>query len=374
MPHPNRKTAQRHSNFNNRKELERKGQDTGPQQAANAFINALGGSGGPVDPRLEELLKEIASWALTVKHSKLNTTFVPQRTDEFNSFTAQFSGHLPIGGTKETVVGNPMVKQLLHFRDGNYIHEADGPYHTVPVMFRVDSKALKEFNTIPNAEQISVSASALIPQIVLQSAAPKAEGSILLSQTDIYGERNYIDVTTVREQKNKVEADKTYKDAVGKQFLRLRNDEFAPGSDKYYGTDASGNKGFHEFPSLVTQVGETTKLYSEYECGMPIPAFSVVIIGSDGKIYLADNNDLTHVSKIIGISRTSGLIGDTIKVQTNGLLTSVNQNLIPNTSYFLGTTPGSLSTIPSTGFIQRLGVAKSSNELEMNLTVNIRRA
>ena len=85
-----------------------------------------------------------------------------------------------------------------------------------------------------------------------------------------------------------------------------------------------------------------------------------------GKAYLADKDTVVHLREPKYIASNTVVIGELVNLRKNGNLLHIPVwGLVPNVSYFIGNS-GIISTvIPTTGFIQKIGVAITDEKLEI---------
>ena len=85
----------------------------------------------------------------------------------------------------------------------------------------------------------------------------------------------------------------------------------------------------------------------------------------------ADNLTIAHMSKVIGITSTSATASNQVEIYSSGLLDGFS-NLTPNSPIYLSTAGTITQNIPSSGFLQKLGIAISTSEIIVNIGVAIR--
>lgn len=98
--------------------------------------------------------------------------------------------------------------------------------------------------------------------------------------------------------------------------------------------------------------------------------FKAVISTPTGCTY-ADNSIISHMSKVIGITSVSAAANSQITIYSSGLLSGFS-GLTANSPIFLSTNGDITQTIPTSGFLQKLGVAASDTEVIINVGVAIR--
>lgn len=89
----------------------------------------------------------------------------------------------------------------------------------------------------------------------------------------------------------------------------------------------------------------------------------VIICDVDGKYYHADSSDISHVGKVIGISKNATLTDEDIDLITSGSLEDQAFTFNPGQSVFFDTQGALTQTPPSVGFIQVVGTAVSPTKV-----------
>lgn len=107
--------------------------------------------------------------------------------------------------------------------------------------------------------------------------------------------------------------------------------------------------------SLSNTVGSTQI------AGESIDDFQAVFIHTDGKVYVANSDDIDQMGKIIGIASSAKGINEEINIISFGKISGLS-SLQGGSNYYISNT-GYLSYIPPTiGFVQIMGIALSSTE------------
>ncbi len=86
----------------------------------------------------------------------------------------------------------------------------------------------------------------------------------------------------------------------------------------------------------------------------------------NGQIFLASQNISTHANKVIGITSTSAQQNNPISVQTTGQLNGLF-GLIADEPIFLSINGILTQNIPTTGFIQQVGIAITSTTMFISI-------
>lgn len=100
--------------------------------------------------------------------------------------------------------------------------------------------------------------------------------------------------------------------------------------------------------------------------------YKVGYISNSDTIMTASSNDLTHFNKVIGIILETKNQGESVKVQTGREVVNNTWNLVVGDSYYLGIGGNITNIAPITGFIQKIGMAKNSTTLSINLGTPIK--
>lgn len=92
-----------------------------------------------------------------------------------------------------------------------------------------------------------------------------------------------------------------------------------------------------------------------------------VMVNTDGKVYYADKNTLSHATKILGITHGSATLGATVSVQTYGVMTEPSWTWDMSLPIFLSTGGLLIQTAPTTGFMLMLGFPLSSSSMLIDI-------
>jgi hypothetical protein len=90
------------------------------------------------------------------------------------------------------------------------------------------------------------------------------------------------------------------------------------------------------------------------------------VIMDNGVVIYADSSDLTHAGKLIGITTGSFLAGASGAVVSSGELDGFS-GLIINSKVYLQPNGVISSTIPTSGFLQQVGIASSTTKVLINI-------
>ena len=87
----------------------------------------------------------------------------------------------------------------------------------------------------------------------------------------------------------------------------------------------------------------------------------------------ASNQNPTHMGRVIGMTVEAIAKGNEGLVRRIGRIENESWNLTPGTPYFLGEGGEIIATVPTTGFIQYVGVAESVTVLALSLGIPVKR-
>ena len=106
-----------------------------------------------------------------------------------------------------------------------------------------------------------------------------------------------------------------------------------------------------------------------YTAGETLGGHRGVILSNSTAIY-ADSTILAHADKLIGINTDATLLGDIAYIRTSGELEGFT-GLTINSKVYLQSNGVLTSTIPTTGFIQQVGIALTSTKILINIQPSI---
>lgn len=105
-----------------------------------------------------------------------------------------------------------------------------------------------------------------------------------------------------------------------------------------------------------------------YTAGEIMGTNKVVYLKNDGRVWLASASDVNIAGKVIGMTTHSAIAGGQILVRRLGKIGLTSWGLISNANYFIAESGAISLNKPSTGFIQSIGIARTSVELEIQLS------
>ncbi len=124
------------------------------------------------------------------------------------------------------------------------------------------------------------------------------------------------------------------------------------------------------YGQLLSALNGITSIGNEYMAGENIPAFTIVHIKSDGKLYKANNTDISQMNKVIGITTKAALYCDMVKVAQMGTLKGLN-DMTPGRYYFFNSNGRLDYNAPTTGFSQIVGFATSPTVFLVGIQIPI---
>lgn len=108
----------------------------------------------------------------------------------------------------------------------------------------------------------------------------------------------------------------------------------------------------------------------EYEAASQVNINRVVVLRPDGRIEHADKDTLNHNLDVIGVSKTSGAIGQLITVVKFGRLTGASFGAVSD-NFFLGNNGQLTSVAPVSGNWLNIGIQETPNEFFVNIGESI---
>lgn len=90
-----------------------------------------------------------------------------------------------------------------------------------------------------------------------------------------------------------------------------------------------------------------------------------------GKLVVASHDNLTIVGKVVGITKGASSTGSYVTIISTGGQLDGFSGLTVGAKYYLSTNGQLTTTVPTTGFIQQMGVAMTTTMLAVNLGLPI---
>jgi hypothetical protein len=109
--------------------------------------------------------------------------------------------------------------------------------------------------------------------------------------------------------------------------------------------------------------------YYDYQVGGVggVLEYTLGYISNVNTIMTASSNNITHCNKVIGFIIETKSQGEIVKIKNQGELINTSWNLISGNVYYLGNGGGITNITPTNGFIQKVGIAKNSTTLLIDL-------
>ena len=95
----------------------------------------------------------------------------------------------------------------------------------------------------------------------------------------------------------------------------------------------------------------------DIQAGEVIQGHRVVISGVDGLVYKADNTNISHYGRILGITDRAYVFLEPTEVISSGVVIEPSFNLTPGLPIFFDNLGMITQTPPTTGFLQNIGHA-----------------
>ena len=105
--------------------------------------------------------------------------------------------------------------------------------------------------------------------------------------------------------------------------------------------------------------------------GENIPAASVCVVDND-KVYLADKDNMAHVGKNKYLVMSNVTVDSVASMQSEGVPEYAGWGLTTDVPLFLGSGGAIVDIVPTTGFIQQVGVAITADKLDIEIGMAIK--
>lgn len=96
-----------------------------------------------------------------------------------------------------------------------------------------------------------------------------------------------------------------------------------------------------------------------------------ILASSPTGLKIADKDDITCVGNVVGVTSQSSVIGAPVEIITSGGILIGLTGLSVGEKYYLGSNGQLTATLPTTGFIQQIGVAISTTQIAINILTSI---
>jgi hypothetical protein len=98
-----------------------------------------------------------------------------------------------------------------------------------------------------------------------------------------------------------------------------------------------------------------------------INAYQVVLMSTSEEAIPADGSNSTHAGLVVGMAPVAIAEGSEGSIQQMGEIVNLDWDLDPGEIYYVGVAGTISKTPPTTGFWQRIGIAKDSVTLILNI-------
>jgi hypothetical protein len=98
----------------------------------------------------------------------------------------------------------------------------------------------------------------------------------------------------------------------------------------------------------------------------------IALIVSNSKAYKFNPNDPAHLGRVVGVSKTSALAGETVTIQTGGEATDAGYFFDSEKPCFVGPDGQITTTVPHTNIIQPLGVSINEKSFFIHILTPIK--
>lgn len=160
-----------------------------------------------------------------------------------------------------------------------------------------------------------------------------------------------------RDQHNKRDCDQRIKDVNGALGNVIHEDRLAIRSILDRLNRLEQNK--------VTVQGLSSNYYSRTCVAGETLSGHMVVIFNNGRVYKFNPSNEDHYLKIVGITRTSGILDGNIDVVIFGNVFLNGWGLTQNDIYYAVSNGQISNVLPTTGILQPIGIAIDSNNLEI---------
>jgi hypothetical protein len=113
---------------------------------------------------------------------------------------------------------------------------------------------------------------------------------------------------------------------------------------------------------LVLPIPDTLQLTA----GEDIISHKVIKIGTDGKAYISNNQDINNIFSTVGIAGTGAKKDENITIVKQGIIQGF-YNLEIASTYYVNEVGELTKVPPTTGFVLRMGVAFTENTFYVKL-------
>lgn len=164
--------------------------------------------------------------------------------------------------------------------------------------------------------------------------------------------------------------------AVGSSFQRWDSSTWINITAIVKGNDGAEGKSAYEIWLQAGNTGTTNDFLASITAGLidfytagsgGVNGGQVVFVTTTNTVQAANSSNVTHAGRIVGIASATTAESDTVRVQKAGSIICPVWNLTPGNIYYLGAGGDIASTPPTTGFVQKIGVAETSTKLVIQI-------
>ena len=112
-------------------------------------------------------------------------------------------------------------------------------------------------------------------------------------------------------------------------------------------------------------------IYS-YVAGENLSGHRAVYMGSNGKIYYADNSSVAQMNSVLGMTTGAAVVDTPVSVQAYGTLIEPTWAWTPGLQLWIGTAGAITQTIPVTGYALEIGTAVNATSAFINPKIPIK--
>jgi hypothetical protein len=117
--------------------------------------------------------------------------------------------------------------------------------------------------------------------------------------------------------------------------------------------------------SIYKQTGEAPSSVLELRSGAVLSGHRLVVVESNGNVNYADNLDLTHPGRVLGLTLSAATPGELVSVQRAGRITEPSWQWETSKPLWLGRNGALTQSRPRAGFVLVAGVAIAPNTILM---------
>lgn len=104
-----------------------------------------------------------------------------------------------------------------------------------------------------------------------------------------------------------------------------------------------------------------------YKAGMILSGHKVVMVSLGEAVYYDPTND-SNIGKHLGITLHAAVAGDDVSVADEGVVNNPGWGLIQDAIYYIAPIGGITSIVPTSGVLQRVGVAIDPDNLKIDFS------